>query len=415
MALRVPLLASLAVPIYAPTTALWALVCGTFPQYIINVSHALETRDLGTATLVSLSGSLLMLVLAPIHMMAKDDSDGAQQQGRGSWRELGGVYLSWVGRRLLVLLPVILIEVIHFMPVLIERYYYGGLTRSGYIGYLVAFNAPKLLFLLQRRKGYGDKLEQLYISLFFSLAIMLPCAVLLWDHGNVHDSRGAGLLSGVVIGFLLLLFVLRVSGLLKPDELFISTHRGWLPVLVVMPLVPCAAIIEADRKKHADGLATFHTHLLVIYMLLSYGSLGFLLGNHPGKWTGVTLAVCYVLLVVIALTWLRYHAAITAFTTAGSSIVDKLDSGSGGTGWQHRLKAALNDESQRELDLRGCGMGALDAQELARQLPSCRCVLFFVILFTLLHCCMLCCCVVLCFFLVPIFTHHFSHSGSTGR
>ena len=82
MALRVPLLASLAVPIYAPTTALWALVCGTFPQYIINVSHALETRDLGTATLVSLSGSLLTLVLAPIHMMAKDDSDG---EGRSSF------------------------------------------------------------------------------------------------------------------------------------------------------------------------------------------------------------------------------------------------------------------------------------------------------------------------------------------
>ena len=69
VALRVPVLASLAVPVYAPSTAMWALVCGTFPQYIINISHALETRDLGTATLVSLSGSLLMLVLAPIHML----------------------------------------------------------------------------------------------------------------------------------------------------------------------------------------------------------------------------------------------------------------------------------------------------------------------------------------------------------
>ena len=38
-----------------------------------------------------------------------------------------------------------------FSP-LLERYYYGGLTRSGYIGYLVAFNAPKLLFLLQLHK-----------------------------------------------------------------------------------------------------------------------------------------------------------------------------------------------------------------------------------------------------------------------
>ena len=278
-----------------------------------------------------------------------------------------------MARRLLVLGPVILIEVIHFLPVLLERYLYGGLTRSGYIGYLVAFNAPKLLFLLQRQKRHGgEELLGLYLSLLPSFAIILPCAVLLWDHGNVHDSRGAGLLSGVVIGFLLLLFLLRWrTELLKPDELFITTHRGWLPVLVVMPLVPCAAIIEADRKKHKNELAAFHTHLLVIYMLLSYGSLGFLLGNHPGAWTKATLTVCYVLLAFIALTWSCFYAAITAVTTKGSSIVDKLDSGSGGAGWQHRLKMALRDQN-RELDLSGCGMVALDAQELARQLPLCR-------------------------------------------
>ena len=58
-------------------------------------------------------------------------------------------------------------------------------------------------------------------------------------------------------------------------------------------------------------------------------------------------------------------------TTKGSSIVDKLDSGSGGAGWQHRLKMTLRDQN-RELDPTGCGMVALDAQELARQLPSCK-------------------------------------------
>ena len=78
-ALCVPVLASLAVPIYAPTTALWALVCGSFPQYIIAFSYSLESRELSTAQLVSLSGSLLALILSPIHIMAKDDADGAQR------------------------------------------------------------------------------------------------------------------------------------------------------------------------------------------------------------------------------------------------------------------------------------------------------------------------------------------------
>ena len=162
--------------------------------------------------------------------------------------------------------------------------------------------------------------------------------------------------------------------------LFITSHRGWLPVLVVMPLVPCAAVIEADRKKNdeeADALATFHTHLLVIYMILSYGSLGFLLGNHPGAWTSVTLAVCYVLLAAIALTWLRCHATITNFTVAGSSIVDKLDSGSDVAGWQHRLKAARDDENQHKLDLSSCGIDARGAQHIASQLPYCRCATAF--------------------------------------
>merc|ERR1711871_1092476 len=107
-------------------------------------------------------------------MGAKDNAEAAQQSG-DSWRALACAYLGWVGRRLLVLGPIILIEVIHFMPVLIERYYYGGLTRSGYIGYLVAFNAPKLLFLLQRNQKHWKWRRDgwrgpLYRSLLPSLA-----------------------------------------------------------------------------------------------------------------------------------------------------------------------------------------------------------------------------------------------------
>ena len=62
-ALKMPVLSVLAVPQYDGTAGIWALVCGTFPQYIINISHALEYQMLGHASLLSLSGSLMQLTL----------------------------------------------------------------------------------------------------------------------------------------------------------------------------------------------------------------------------------------------------------------------------------------------------------------------------------------------------------------
>jgi MFS family permease len=329
---------------------------------------------------------------------------------------------------------------------MIEHYVYGGLDSHGYVGYLVAFNAPKLLFLLMLEKKSTEEIFFIYLLLVPSFALVLTCGALLWGHstvgdarsrgfvagvvfgslllllamliflrrlltdddddddcvkqmarvcftvglaivvpcgvllsklGTVHDSRGAGLLAGVVIGGLIGLgFVLfMLIGHFK-DDCFVRQHPGWAPVLVVMPLVPCVLAIEAGFKggggririgKAVAGKASsssgssgrrdaakWNAHLLLIYMLTAYGSMGLMLrGGGAGLWTRCSLGACYALFALIAAMWLGFPQKTTALTAEGSSVLDKLDSGGGGRGWAVRLQQAA--EGAAELDLSGCG------------------------------------------------------------
>ena len=79
---------------------------------------------------------------------------------------------------------------------------YGGLGSHGYVGFLVAFNAPKLLFLLMPENAGDDEWKmKLYCLLTPLLVLVLPCGALLWGHGlgTVGDLRGHGLVAGVVV------------------------------------------------------------------------------------------------------------------------------------------------------------------------------------------------------------------------
>ena len=49
-ALQMPVLSTLAVPLYDSNTGIWELVCGSFQQYIINMSHLLEFELAGLST-----------------------------------------------------------------------------------------------------------------------------------------------------------------------------------------------------------------------------------------------------------------------------------------------------------------------------------------------------------------------------
>jgi hypothetical protein len=477
---------------YDSTAAIWELACGSFPQYVINMSHLLEYEQAGlsTGTVLSLVASLSSLCFGPIHTMVKDDikavvakhkrpADGEAGQGGGSphllsrrqvswwllalglaaglpcaaalWghgavrslddrhgvallagivlsgllgvlgagaalaaknycptrqelddaRETLAAYLRWAARRLVVLGPVVLIEVVHFFPILIEHYVYGGLGSRGYVRYLVAFNAPKLLFLLMKEmaldgewkdlckrltpiglceeggdadgnlhgfmshiKTYGADWKVLYLLLTPLLALVLPCGALLLG------ARGAGLVAGVVIGGLWGAYLGWLFLIKEKDESFVRQHPGWAPVLLVMPLVPCVLAIEAGFKGNGgrQNGAKWNAHLLLIYMLTAYGSMGLMLrGGGAGHWTRVSLAASYALLALIAATWLYFHEMMTALTAEGGGVLDKLDA-SGGS-WQARLHRALVG-GHAELDLSNCGMGATAARAVADDLPK---------------------------------------------
>jgi hypothetical protein len=359
-------------------------------------------------------------------------------------RETFAEYRKWARRRLVVLGPVILIEVIHFFPILIEHFVYRGLSRKGFIGFLAAFNAPKLMFLLMMVTVRAGDWKYLYKYLVPVVGVVLSCAVLLWRHGTVHDSTGAGLLAGVAIGLLSGVWFLDLAGhgigytTLKhyrptgwrggalppheqygptgwrggalppheqyahhdrrqPDglhevtatqrrmgalrtyadeqvavdrgELFVWQHPGWVPVLVVMPLVPCVLAIESgfkcDLEEEENG-AKWNAHLLTVYMTTAYGSMGFLLVGDVGLWTCVSLAVCLVLLVLIAVMWLHFHKLLAALTAGGTSVLEKLDKGA--SRWEVRLLRACGGAA--ELDLSECGYAETDGPAARTRLRS---------------------------------------------
>eukprot|EP01084_Bolivina_argentea_P309048 534541_1 len=61
---------------------------------------------------------------------------------------------------LFLFLPIMLLEVIHFCPVLFEYYYYKNMSTPDLIIYLLIFNIPKLIFLLMKiRTDITDETE----------------------------------------------------------------------------------------------------------------------------------------------------------------------------------------------------------------------------------------------------------------
>ena len=246
----------------------------------------------------------------------------------------GKVHWSWAGQRVLVLGPVILLEMIHFFPILIEHAN-GGLDNRSCTGHLVAFNALKLMFLVMLdNSSKGGGLQWLYFCLTPVLAVLLTCGALLWGHVNVHDLHGGLLLASVVfwglLGLALVGFFLYDGGKAVGGVSFVRRHPGWVPMLVVIPLVPCVLVIESGFKgndilsegdREEQKAPGWNAHLLLIYMLTAYGSMGMMLRGGAGHWTRALLAVCYVLIVIIAATWLCFHDKVARLTAEASSVL----------------------------------------------------------------------------------------------
>jgi hypothetical protein len=414
-ATRMPWLSIIAVPQYDGSAITWTIALGAFPQYIINMSHLLEHEQdrLGWATTLSLVGSLGSLAKGLILPAVDDDIIHIRRYIRGmkqvvgdsggpafnccgwspSRSELGAARAEftevrkWLCRRLVYLGPVLLLEIIHFTPIMIEHYVYHGLSSHGYVGYLLAFNVPKLLFVLMLEKGGDCKL--LYKVLVPVLAIVLPCGVLLWRHNTAHDSRGAGLLAGFVTGMLAGLYFARQM-LSNNKDAFLRKQFGWAVALGVMPLVPCVMWIEKGFKggKGSVCAAKWNSHLLLAYMFTAYGGMSCLLLDHAGLWTRVSLGACYALVVLVTIQWLCCHDKLAALTAAGASgqsnmpdklALDQMDSWGASPditcSWQARLqRAAIEGATCTVLDLSNTSFGAeaSDTELLAGVLAKCK-------------------------------------------
>ena len=144
-----PVLSMITITVHFPGTSLIALAFSSFPQYIVSVSFILEHGIVDIFNVLSLSMSLFQLLTSPLitSMIAYCSlTDKVQKQ---KWLKPGFLCLLCISY-VLVFVPVLTLEVIHFFPVLFERYIYHGIDHRNVIFYLIMFNVPKFIFLLMR-------------------------------------------------------------------------------------------------------------------------------------------------------------------------------------------------------------------------------------------------------------------------
>jgi hypothetical protein len=375
MALMLPLTSVAAVQHYRPLSATWGLIFGAFPQYILNLSHVLEYNTLGRWSALAMAGSLLQLVLNPLKAMATDDLKTLEAkeitvpvdkaESTRCKTKNGVQLLHLMGKRLLVLAPAMAVEVVHFFPIMLERYTYAHLSLNQYAAFLVAFNIPKWVFLYQCHDIATSEADDCRFwwhdtkyGRLCSLAIVFPStAVFLHSQGTV------ALVGAIVGGLGVLCYMSNIGGVMQlvrnKKQGFVGASLimeesslgvvGWIPVLLVMPLVPCVSLIESGFKSadEAKKCAAIHNrYILVTYFVVSYGSMGLLFAIAPcGTWTCVALALSYAMALLVSYTWFCIPEYAVGLTAGLSGIYDKV--GASEASWQRKIEVVLLQKSSK--------------------------------------------------------------------
>ena len=208
-----------------------ALAFSSFPQYIISLSFILEHNIVETYNLAAIIMSTIQLLTSPFvaPSMVIIRTGMYVQDKLGEQVKFGFMLLFLY---LTVLFPILVLEMIHFCPVLFEYYVYEGITYNQLVIYLLVFNVPKVVF--------------------FGLQMLIPDADLDMDFaedmnfGRIvgdfieADSKDIGVY--FVFGGKVLLFII---------------------CFLVLPLVPTIIVIgmmiwEAIRNSVASGEITPH-------------------------------------------------------------------------------------------------------------------------------------------------------------
>eukprot|EP01084_Bolivina_argentea_P086151 155726_1 len=172
----VPVLSMITVSACVPGAGIVALVFSSFPQYIISLSFILEHRILDTFNVMAVIMSLFQLLSSPLltgssaffkmQKLDEDDEKNNQrvhivkahafvekqekEEGELSTKDMSYLWILTAIAYLFLFLPILLLEIIHFCPVLFEYYYYMNMSTTNLIIYLLTFNVPKLLFLMMQ-------------------------------------------------------------------------------------------------------------------------------------------------------------------------------------------------------------------------------------------------------------------------
>ena len=143
----VPILSMIAVILEENVLSMVALAFSSFPQYIIALSFILEHQILDTFNVMAIIMSLIQLLTSPFITPSVYVLKEEMNRGDSDVKKVAVPGLLAFVAYIVILLPVILLEIVHFCPILFEYYYYDGIDYDQLVTQLLYFNLPKLLFL----------------------------------------------------------------------------------------------------------------------------------------------------------------------------------------------------------------------------------------------------------------------------
>lgn len=224
---------------------LLSLLFSSFPQYIINISFALEHNEFSTWNWISIILSLTSLAFSPAIQIIGKHEDTKFKCNLDVALHILKLFFIY----LFTIVPIVLLEVVHFFPILIEYYWYQSITIQQLVNCLLWFNFPKLIFLCMQFPEEAVEVENIAVVAFVK---------------NVpNDTLGA--LLGAFI---------------------------FLVVFLVLPLVPIAFAIGASfyDGKGVNGNGAYNVFLLLCYLGIAYGGMSYNLFNYADGGVGdVTL------------------------------------------------------------------------------------------------------------------------------
>lgn len=103
--------------------------------------------------IMALIMSLFQLLSSPLFtttmgyiQMSRHPSDKEKKARRQAKHTIQTGFL-WFLLYVVFLLPILMLEIVHFCPILFEYYTYSGMTYQDLVIYLLFFNLPKFVFV----------------------------------------------------------------------------------------------------------------------------------------------------------------------------------------------------------------------------------------------------------------------------